>query len=163
MREAKNGYLYMDREDVLAYVKNRPPILMVEDAYVKPGECIYSDRVLKEDEWFFACHFPGNPMMPGVLMLESMFNLSALAIKTLDGNKDKTSNISRITNVQFKRHILPNETMRITVDVERFKRGLGTMHGEIRVDDEVCCEADFVLVVLDDVITVGGAPDGNDG
>ena len=154
MKKTTSGFWHMEQEDVLKCIKNRPPLLMIRDAYVKPGKCIYSERTVTEDEWFFPCHFPGDPMMPGVLQLESMFNLAALAVKVLDGNRDKTTNISKITNVQFKRHIRPGDTIKITVAVNKFRRGLGFMHGEISCRDELCCEADFLLVVLDDVLDV---------
>ena len=149
-----SDFIYLDHEAVLKYIRNRHPLLMVEDAYVVPGKQAYSERNLDEHEWFFECHFPGNPMVPGVLQLESMFNLAALAIKTLDGNKEKTTNISKVDNVHFKKHIRPGENIRVVVNVDKFRRGLGFMHGIITSANELCCEASFVLVVLDDVIDV---------
>lgn len=154
LRQTNDGYIFFDKNDILEYVKNRPPLLMIDEAYVKPGEEVYSEKTLTEDEWYFPCHFPGNPMMPGVLQLESMFNSAALIIKSIDGNKDKTTNISHISNVNYKKHIRPGERIRIAVKVNRFRRGLGFMHGEITVNEEICCEADFILVVLDDVMRV---------
>lgn len=156
MKKLNDGYIYLSHEDIYDYIKNRPPMLMIEDIYVKPGEMAYSERVLQEDEWYFACHFPGNPMMPGVLQLESMFNSAALSIKVIDGNKDKTTNISKISSVQYKRHIRPGDKMKVIVKVNKFRRGVGFMHGEILVDGSLCCESDFVLVLLDDLVEIGG-------
>lgn len=150
----ENEIIYLSREGVYEYIKNRPPILMIEDAYVKPGEFAYSEKRLSEEEWYFACHFPGNPMMPGVLQLESMFNVAALPIKLLDGNKEKTTNISSIKNVSFRKHILPGQMIRIDASVRKFHRGVALMEGKITSEEEVCCDAEFVLVVLDDVVNV---------
>lgn len=152
MRILENGFVYLNEKDVFEYIKNRPPLLMINEAYVKPGEMAYTDRMLNDDEWFFACHFPGNPMMPGVLQLETIFNTAALPIKMLDGNKDKTTNISSVNNVHFRKHILPGESIRIEVQVRKIRRGLAFMDGRIVSGNDLCCEAEFVLVVLDDIL-----------
>ncbi len=148
------GYYYLPKEEIYKYIKNREPLLMITDAYVKPGVSAFGERVLNEDEWFFACHFPGNPMMPGVLQLESIFNTSALPIKMLEGNSDKTTNISTVKNVKFSKHIRPGEKIRIEVCVEKYRRGLAFMNGRITSDGELCCEAEFILVVLDDLVSM---------
>lgn len=154
MDKLRDGIIYLAYDDVLTYIKNRPPLLMIDSAYVKPGELAYSEKILKENEWYFDCHFPGNPMMPGVLQLESMFNVAALPIKMLEGNQNKTTNISNVKNVHYRRHICPRETIRIDVNVNKFRRGLAFMEGKITSGDEICCEAEFVLVVLDDILNV---------
>ena len=154
MEKLDNELLYLSQQDIFEYLKNRPPLLMIEDAYVKPGEYAYSERVLDEDEWFFKCHFPGDPMMPGVLQLESMFNTAALPIKVLDGNKEKTTNISDVKNVRYRRHIRPGDKIRIEVKLNKHRRGLAFMEGRITSENEMCCEAEFVLVTLDEVLGV---------
>lgn len=146
--------VYLSHDDIFEYIKNRPPLLMIDEAYVFPGEMAYAEKKLMEDAWYFECHFPGNPMMPGVLQLESMFNLAALPIKILEGNKDKTTNISAIRNVHYRKHILPGETIRIDVRIDKYRRGLAFMNGRITSGEEVCCDAEFVLVVLDDIVSM---------
>ena len=154
MKKLDDGSLYLSKEDIFEYLKNRPPLLMIEEARVIAGKEAISERVLREDEWFFACHFPGNPMMPGVLQLEAIFNTAALAIKTLDTNKDKTTNIANVSNVKYKRHILPLEKITIKTYVEKYRRGLAFMKGEIDSNGELCCEASFTLVILDEILAV---------
>ena len=92
MKQIETGELWLNEEDVYAFLKNRPPLLMLHSAKVFPGKSSVMERELKVDEWFFGCHFPGNPMMPGVLQLETMFQTAAMAIKTLENYRDKTSN-----------------------------------------------------------------------
>lgn len=151
MDRQKDGIVHLSYDDILTYIKNRPPMLMIEDAYVKPGEFAYSEKVLKEKEWYFECHFPGNPMMPGVLQLESIFNTAALTIKMLEGNQNKTTNVVNIKNVHYRKHIRPGEAIKIEVKVNKFRRGLAFMEGKIKSGNEICCEAEFILVVLDDI------------
>ena len=154
MRKINEKTYYLDIHDIDEFLKNRPPLLMIDDVYVQPGVKAYTSKTWDKDAWFFACHFPGNPMMPGVLQLESIFNTAAMPIKLLEGNKDKTTNVAQITGARFKRHILPGEKMDISAEIIKFRRGLATVKGRIMVADEVCCETDFILVVLDDVLTV---------
>lgn len=155
MKDNADGTFFLSHEDILVYLKNRPPLLMIEEAVVKPGEYSCSERQLREEDWFFACHFPGDPMMPGVLQLESVFNTAALAVKTLDGYRNKTTNVSSISDVHYRRHIRPGERIRIETKVIKFRRGLAFMEGEITSGGELCCDVKFVLVVLDDILTAG--------
>ena len=155
MRIGVDGSLHLSKDDILSYLKNRPPLLMIESAEVRPGEFSCSERLLKDDDWFFACHFPGDPMMPGVLQLESVFNTAALAVKTLEGYRDSTTNVSSISRVHYKRHIRPGERIRIETRVKKFRRGLAFMEGIITSGGKLCCDVEFVLVVLDDILTAG--------
>ena len=155
MRELEDGSFHLILDDIFACLKNRPPLLMIEEAYVRPGVSSCSERLLREDDWFFACHFPGDPMMPGVLQLESLFNTAALAIKLLPGFREKTTNVSRITSVQYRRHLRPGDRIRVETAIGRFRRGVASVHGTITCGEELCCDAEFVLVVLDDLLPVG--------
>lgn len=146
--------LYLSLEDIFHYIKNRPPLLMIKEAYIKPGENVHSNVKTSGDEWFFECHFPGNPMIPGVLQLEMIFNASALAIKTLDGYQNKLTNIAKINDVIFKRQIVPKEEIEVFARVIKFRRGIAQMEGSLLVGNKLCCKAEFTLVVLDDVIHV---------
>ena len=154
MQRLEDGWIYLDKSGVYEYIKNRPPMLFINDAYVRPGEAAYSIRCLLENEWYFPGHFPGNPMMPGIAQLESMFNTAALPIKLLEGYKSKTTNISQIQGTHFRRHIFPGDTIKVSVSVNKFRRGIAQISGSITREDEICCEAEFLLVVLDDVIEV---------
>jgi 3-hydroxyacyl-[acyl-carrier-protein] dehydratase len=154
MKKIDENKYYLDTDDIYTYLKNRPPMLMIDDVYVEPGVRAYTSKVLGEDEWYFQCHFPGNPMMPGVLQLESLFNTAAMPIKLLDGYRDKTTNVVQINGVKYKRHILPSDKINICTEILKFRRGIANVKGTIQAAGEMCCEAEFVLVVLDDIVQV---------
>ena len=141
----------LDREGIYRVLKNREPLLFVDDVLVEPGKGSRMERTVPADAWFFACHFPGDPMMPGVLQLETLFQTSALTIKLLDGNEDKTTNIVKVTEAKFSGHIRPGDTIRVSTQIRRFRHGVATISGEICVGDNVCCAAEFILAVLDDM------------
>ncbi len=146
-----NAPIRLDREGIYQVLKNRDPLLFVDDVLVEPGKGSWMERTIPADAWFFACHFPGDPMMPGVLQLETLFQTSALAIKLLDGYKDKTTNIAQITGARFSGHIRPGDTISVSTQIHRFRHGVAAISGEIHVGETLCCAADFVLAVLDDM------------
>ena len=155
MQHMDDGTIKMNKEDVYDHIRNRPPLLMIDNAVVKPGEYVVVHKHLHDEDWFFECHFPGEPLMPGVLQLESMFNASALAIKTLPGLKDKTTNISRVTEVAFYDQIHPEDNITIKVFVtKKYRRGIAGFHGEIVNDEEtkVLAKADFILSIPEEMI-----------
>ena len=94
----------LDKKDILEYQRNKPPYLMIDYAVdVKPGKHAKGYKDLKNDEWFFKVHWVGDPNMPGMLQIESLVQMSALAIVTLPGNKGKVIYLSKATNLEFKK------------------------------------------------------------
>lgn len=152
----KGNVLEMGYDDILAYLKNRHPILMIDNACVEPGVRASSKIKLSGDEWYFACHFPGDPLVPGVLQFEALFNTSALTVKTLAGMKKKTTNISRVNNASFNFSIRPGDCMMVEVKVTKpYRRGCTWLKGRILVKDKVACESEFVLSVPEDMVIRG--------
>lgn len=146
-----SGEILLDEKDINVYLKNRPPFLFIDSARVYPGRLSSTKKTLSSEEWFFPCHFPGNPMMPGVLQLETIFQTAAMAIKTIEGYRDKTTNIAQIYSVKYTNHIRPGDTISVKAEVKRFRRGLADFIATIKREKTVCCEASFLLVVLDDI------------
>ena len=155
MKTNSDGSIHLEKEDILHHIKNRPPIFMLDSADVVPGISSISSKYLKEDEWYFACHFPGDPKMPGVLQLETMFQTSALAIKTLSGNREKTTNIARIKDVVYNDSILPGMTIDVKTQVLSYKRGVAKIDGQIAVDGKIMCSAEYVLSIPEDMVFIG--------
>ena len=91
--------MYLDNKDILTYQRNRFPYLMIDVAEdVVPGKSVKGYKNLTANDWFFKCHFPGDPNMPGLLQIEAIVQLSALAILTLSGNKGKVMYLSKVSN-----------------------------------------------------------------
>lgn len=157
MRLVNESVWELSYEDVLAHIKNRPPMLMIQGARVVPGKWAAATVALTGDEWYFASHFPGNPLVPGVLQLETLFNTAALAVKTMEGMREKTSNISRIGQTAFHFPISPGKVMEARAElVKPYRRGVAWFHGEIIVDGEIACAADFSLSIPEDMVIKEG-------
>ena len=79
----------LDRNEILEYQQNRDPYLMIDEATeVIPGKSAKGFKKLKNDEWFFKVHWPSDPNMPGMLQIESLVQMSALSILTLQEIKE---------------------------------------------------------------------------
>ena len=98
----------LNKKEILEYQQNRPPYLMIDFAEeVIPGKSAKGYKDLKEDEWFFKVHWPGDPNMPGMLQIESLVQMCALSILCLPGNKGKVMYLTSANNLKFIKKILP--------------------------------------------------------
>ena len=94
--------LSLNNLEILEYQKNRYPYLMIDVAEeVVPGKFAKGFKNLSSNDWFFKCHFPGDPNMPGLLQIEAMVQMSALVILTLPKNKGKIMYISKLKKATF--------------------------------------------------------------
>ena len=137
----------LDKKEILEYQRNKPPYLMIDYAVdVKPGKHAKGYKDLKNDEWFFKVHWVGDPNMPGMLQIESLVQMSALAIVTLPGNKGKVIYLSKATNLEFKKKVVAGDRLNIETEIISWKRGIGKCFGKGTVSDQTVCQAEFTIV-----------------
>ena len=140
----------LDHKGLHEYQANRFPYLMIDVAEeIVPGVSARGYKNLTINDWFFECHFPGDPNMPGMLQLEAIVQLSALMIFTLPGNKGKIAYVTSIKNVKFRKKVLPGDRFEIESKLRSWKRGMGDCWGRATVNGELACEAEFSLVLPD--------------
>ena len=139
--------LILNSTELLEFQPNRPPFLMID--YVEkvlPGKFAEGYKDLKEDEWFFPIHFPGNPNMPGALQLEALAQMLTVAITTLPGNKGKVTHaISH--EVKFKKEVIPGRKYQIKTKVDSWSRGICKGTGQGYTDGELACEAKMIITI----------------
>ena len=149
----KNIRLEMD--DLLKIQMNRFPYLLIDVAEeVIPGRSAKGYKNLSINEWFFQCHFPGDPNMPGMLQIEALIQMSALAILSIDGNEGKIMYISQASNLKFKKKVLPGKVLNIETEVLRYRRGIAECKGVGYINEELACSGDFKLVMSDELIFI---------
>ena len=92
--------MYLDNKDIIEFQKNRFPYLMIDVVEnVVPGKSSAGFKNLTANDWFFKCHFPGDPNMPGLLQVEAIVQIAALAILTMEGNKGKVMYLEIFLNL----------------------------------------------------------------
>lgn len=140
--------LRLEHEDILAYQANRFPYLLIDVAEaVVPGVSAAGYKYLSATDWFFACHFPGDPNMPAMLQIEALVQMTALAIVTLPGNKGKVCYLTNADGLKFRKKIVVGDRLNIDSKVHSFKRGIAKCSATGHVGSTLACQADFNLVV----------------
>ena len=142
----------LTRSQIIKIQKNRDPYLMMDYANkVIPGKYIEGYKILKKNEWFFKVHWPGDPNMPGMLQVEALVQMCALAILTLPSNKGKVVYLVKANNLKFIKKIVPNTKYEIDTKILSFKRGMAHCEGVGSIDKEIACKADFTLILPDEI------------
>ena len=99
-----NNKISLNKTQILEFQKNKPPYLMIDEATeIVPGEYSNGFKKLNSDEWFFKVHWENDPNMPGMLQVEALVQMAALAILTLPGNKGKVMYLTSANNLIFKK------------------------------------------------------------
>ena len=142
----------LNKNQIMEYQQNRPPYLMIDFVdEVIPGVSAKGYKDLKDDEWFFKVHWPNDPNMPGMLQIESLVQMSAMAILTLPGNKGKVMYLTTANNMKFIKKILPGSKLVIDTKIRSFKRGLAACEGRGTINGDLVCKAEFSLILPEEI------------
>ena len=138
----------------IAAIKNilphRYPFLLVDRVLeMEPLKRIVAIKNVTANEEFFNGHFPQRPVMPGVLLIESMAQVAGLAMLTVEQHRGKIPYFTGIDNARFRRPVVPGDQLRIEVDVLRFKGNVGVVQCHTFVDGDVVAEARLMFVLAD--------------
>jgi 3-hydroxyacyl-[acyl-carrier-protein] dehydratase len=131
-------------------IPHRPPFLLLDEIVeLVPGESAKGRWHLTGDEDFFAGHFPGRPTLPGVLMVEAIAQLGAVAVLRDERFAGKLPLFGGIDSARFRRQVGPGDTLDLEITLGRFSARAGKGSGIASVGGEKACAADLLFVVVD--------------
>ena len=139
-------------EDIMQVLPHRYPFLLVDRLEVEvPGEKGVGLKNVTMNEEFFQGHFPGNPVMPGVLQIEAMAQTAgALVMRSMEDCKDQKAGVffMSIDGVKFRKPVKPGDQLRMHVEKIKERGKVYVFRGESKVDDKVVSEAEFTAMIV---------------
>jgi 3-hydroxyacyl-[acyl-carrier-protein] dehydratase len=137
-------------QEIMAIIPHRPPFLLIDRVLeLEPGLRALAEKDVRSDEWFLAGHFPGYPVMPGVLIVEALAQAGAVAALSVPDFTGKLALFAGIDGVRFKRQVLPGDTLRLDVRLDKFRRSIGKGHGSATVAGQLACEAELLFAIVE--------------
>jgi len=142
----------MDVNAIEAILPHRYPFLLVDRVIsMEPMKTLVAVKCVTVNEPFFAGHFPGHPVMPGVLILEALAQASALLAyrSMIEEPGDKVTYLMGIDNARFRKPVVPGDRIELHVEVVKRKGAIWKQKGRAVVDGETVAEAEFMAMLVD--------------
>ena len=140
----------LGREQIEEILPHRDPFLFLDEVTVlEPGSRVVARKLVQEDEWFLTGHFPGRPIMPGVIIVEAMAQCGAVAVLADEANRGKLALFAGIDDVRFKRMVLPGDELELTCELDRMRGPVGRGKTAATVDGELVARATLMFAVTD--------------
>ena len=141
----------MDIQDILRLLPHRYPLLLVDRIVEKEdGKRIVGIKNVTINEPFFQGHFPGHPIMPGVLIIEAMAQTAGLLVlDQIDNPNEKVVYFMSIDKAKFRRPVVPGDQLRMEIEILKMRGKTCRMRGETFVDGQRTAEAEMMAAVVD--------------
>jgi UDP-3-O-[3-hydroxymyristoyl] N-acetylglucosamine deacetylase/3-hydroxyacyl-[acyl-carrier-protein] dehydratase len=128
---------------------HRFPFLLVDKIIELSDTHIVGIKNVTFNEWFFQGHFPGNPIMPGVLQIEALAQTGGILAMHLSQKGEYDTYFLKIDNCRFKQKVVPGDTMILKMELAApIRRGICEMRGTVYVGNKTCAEGDFVAQIV---------------
>lgn len=138
----------LDSRQIQAILPHRPPFLLIDRVIeIEPGRRVVGLKQVTINEPFFPGHFPGYPVMPGVLIVEALAQAGAVAVLSLPQNRGRIVFFAGIDGFRFRKPVEPGATLRLEVTLDRLRATVGRGQGRALVDGEVVAEGQLTFAL----------------
>lgn len=140
----------LDAAQIAEILPHRYPFALVDRITdFEPGKWAKGIKCVTINEPFFQGHFPGYPVMPGVLLLEALAQTGAVAALSLPENRGKLALFGGVKSARFKRQVVPGDVVELTCELVEQKGPVGIGKGTARVDGQIAAKADMIFAITD--------------
>jgi 3-hydroxyacyl-[acyl-carrier-protein] dehydratase len=138
----------LGREEIEAILPHRDPFLLIDEVVeLEPGERVVARKKVRADEWYLQGHFPGRPVMPGVLIVEAMAQTGAVAVLSEEENRGKIAFFGGIDDVRFKRIVEPGDELELECRLERVRGPIGKGKATAKVNGQLAARGTLTFAV----------------
>ena len=138
----------LDINQIMEILPHRPPFLLVDKITgCEPGQWAEGIKNVARNEPYFSGHFPGRPIMPGVLILEALAQTGAVAILSLPEFQGKIAVFGGVKNCRFKKQVVPGDVLELRCELTERRGPIGFGKAVARVDGKVACQADLTFAI----------------
>ncbi len=141
----------LDAKQIQEIIPHRYPFLLVDRIIeIEYGKRAVGIKNVTMGDPFFQGHFPDHPVMPGVLIVEALAQVGAVALLGMEQNRGKMALFAGIDGVRFKRQVIPGDVLRLEIEVGKMRRGVGIGNGTATVDGQLAARGQLMFAVVDD-------------
>jgi len=152
--------LPLEAADIMSIIPHRYPFLLVDRVVeLEPGKRVVGIKQVTANEPQFTGHFPGRPIMPGVLMVEALAQTAGVCVMSLPAYHGKLGLFAGIDDCRFRRLVVPGDTLRLEVVIEKLRGMFGRARATATVEGEVAVEATLSIIIPRDQEMGGGPTD----
>ena len=138
----------LGRAEIEAILPHRDPFLLIDEVLeLEPGARVVARKTVRPDEWYLEGHFPGRPIMPGVLIVEAMAQTGAVAVLSEEENRGRLALFAGIDDVRFKRLVQPGDVLDLTCELERVRGPVGKGRATAHVEGELAARGTLTFAV----------------
>lgn len=138
----------IDITEILKIIPHRYPFLLIDKIVdIEENKSVTAIKNVTFNENFFQGHFPNQPVMPGVLILEALAQTGAAAMLASEENRGKIAFFAGTDKVRFRRVVVPGDVLELKCEIVKMRSGFGRAKGVAKVDGEIACEAEILFAI----------------
>jgi 3-hydroxyacyl-[acyl-carrier-protein] dehydratase len=147
---SENANILLKNTDIQKILPHRYPFLLIDKIVeMEEGKSVKGIKNVTVNEPFFQGHFPGNPIMPGVLICEALAQAGAVLLLSMEENRGKLGVFTGINNFKFRKQVVPGDTLELNAELVTYRHGMGKANVEALVDGKTAAKGEISFAVID--------------
>lgn len=138
--------------NIFEYSKDTMEYMFVDKAEVVPGKEAWGTKLSSHQDWYYKIHFPENPIMPGVFIMESIMTTGALIVNTMEGKKNVQLLFDSCKEVKVYKSVRPGDILKSHVKLIKYRLGVASFEAEAFVENDIVCKMFFKLVAPSELL-----------